>query len=45
MYKMFEFLNGAPYVICVQLKYFYFFVFCFEGILFVLCVTMCECGW
>ena len=25
---MFEFLHGAPYAICVGLKYFYFFVFC-----------------
>ena len=28
MYEMFEFLHGAPYAFCVELKYFYFFVFC-----------------
>ena len=27
VYEMFEFLHGAPYAICVELKYFYFFVF------------------
>ena len=27
MYEMFEFLHGDPYAICVELKYFYFFVF------------------
>ena len=32
-------------VICVELKYFYFFVFCFGGILYVSCVTVCGCGW
>ena len=35
MYEMFEFPHGVPYVICIELKYFYFFVFCFGGILFV----------
>ena len=45
MYQMFELLHGAPYAICVELKYFYFFVFCFGGILFVSCVTVCGCGW
>ena len=30
--------------ICVELKYFYLFVFCFGGILFVLCVTLRGCG-
>ena len=44
MYDMFEFLHGAPYAICVELKYLYFFVFCFGGILFVSCVTGCGCG-
>ena len=44
MYEMFEFLHGVPYAICVELKYFYLFVFCFGGILFVLCVTVCVCG-
>ena len=36
--RCFEFLHGAPYAICVELKYFYFFVFCFGGILFVVVV-------
>ena len=45
VYEMFEFLHGAPYAICVELKYLYFFVFCFGGILFVSCVTLCGCGW
>ena len=27
-YEMFEFLHGAPYAICIELKYFNFFVFC-----------------
>ena len=44
MYEMFEFLHGAPYAICVELKYFYLFVFCFGGILVVSCVTVCGCG-
>ena len=41
---MLEFLHGAPYAICVELKYIYFFVFCFGGILFVSCLTVCRCG-
>ena len=45
MYEMFQFLHGAPYAICVELKYLYLFVFCFGGILFVSCVTVCGCGW
>ena len=47
MYEMFEFLHGAPYAICVELKYFYFFVLCvlFWRFLFVSCVTVCGCGW
>ena len=45
MYEMFEFLHGVPYAICVELKYLYFIVFCFGGILFVSCVTMCGCVW
>ena len=44
MYEMFEFLHGAPYAICVQLKYLYLFVLCFGGILFVSCVTLYGCG-
>ena len=32
MYEMFEFLHGARYAICVELKSFFFFVFCFGGI-------------
>ena len=43
MYEMFEFLHGFHYAICIELKYLYFFVFCFGGILFVSCVT--ACGW
>ena len=43
--RCFEFLRGAPYAICVDLKYFYLFVFCFGGILMVSCVTVCGCGW
>ena len=45
MYEMFEFLHGAPYAICVELFFFNFVVFCFGGILFVSCVTVCGCGW
>ena len=45
MYEMFEFLHGAPYAICVELKYFYLFVFCFGCILFVSCVKVCGSGW
>ena len=30
MYEMFEFLNGTLYAMCVELKYFYFFVFVLE---------------
>ena len=45
VYEMFEFLHGAPYAICVELKYFFVCVFCFGGILFVSCVTVCGCGW
>ena len=44
MYEVFEFLHCALYVICVELKYFYVFVFCFGGILFLSCVTMCRSG-
>ena len=36
---------GSPYAIRIELKYFYLFVFCFGGILFVSCVTVCGCGW
>ena len=43
VYEMFKFLHGAPYAICIDLKYYYLFVFCFGGILFVSCVT--GCGW
>ena len=32
---MFKFFHGAPYAICVELKNFYLFVFCFGGLLFV----------
>ena len=44
MYCAHEFLHGAPYAVCVELKHFYLFVFGFGGLLFVLCVTVCGCG-
>ena len=28
-HEMLEFLHGAPYAVCVELKNFYLFVFCF----------------
>ena len=30
MYEIFEFLHGAPYAICVELKYFYVLSFVLE---------------
>ena len=30
---MFKFFHGAPYAVCVELKNFYLFVFCFGGLL------------
>ena len=37
----FEFLNGAHYAVCLELKNFYLFcVFCFGGLLFVSCITV-----
>ena len=44
---MFKFFHGAPYAVCVELKNFYLFVFCFGGLLFVACVGVCGCvrGW
>ena len=48
VHEMIEFLHGAPYAVCVDLKNFYLFVFCFGGILFVSCVGVCGCeelGW
>ena len=44
-HDMLEFLHGAPYAVCVELKNFYLFVFCFGGLLFVSCVTVCRYGW
>ena len=41
---MFKFFHGAPYAVCVELKNFYLFVFCFGGLLFVACVGVCGCG-
>ena len=41
---MFKFFHGAPYAVCVELKNFYLFVFCFGGLLFVACVGVCKCG-
>ena len=35
---MFKFFHGAPYAVCVELKNFDLFVFCFGGLLFVACV-------
>ena len=35
---MFKFFHGAPYAVCVGLKNFYRFVFCFGVLLFVSCV-------
>ena len=47
-HEMLEFLHGAPYAVCVVLKNFYLFVFCFGGLFFVSCVGVWECeelGW
>ena len=44
VHEMFEFLPGAPYATCIELKYFIYLCF-FGGILFVLCGTTCGCGW
>ena len=44
-HEILEFLHGAPYAVCVDLKNCYLFVFCFGGLLFVSCVTVCRCGW
>ena len=33
--QMSKFFHGAPYAVCVELKNFYLFVFCFGGLLFV----------
>ena len=43
-HEMLEFLQGAPYAVCVELKNFYLFLFCFGGLLFVSCVGVCGCG-
>ena len=44
--RCFEFLHGAPYAVCVELKNFYLFVFCFGGLLFVPCVgSWGGCCW
>ena len=32
------------FYVCVELKNFYLFVFCFGGLLFVACVGVCGCG-
>ena len=39
-HEMIEFLHGAPYAVCVELKNVYLFVFCFGGLLFVAGVGM-----
>ena len=44
MHEMLKFFHGAPYAVCVELKNFYLFVFCFGGLLFVSCVGVCGCG-
>ena len=41
---MFKFFHDAPYAVCVELKNFYLFVFCFGGLLFVACVGVRGCG-
>ena len=43
---MLEVFHGVPYAICVELKNFYLFVFCFEVevLRFVSCVAVCRCG-
>ena len=41
MYEMFEFLHGAHYAICVDLKFFYFFCFGLE----VFCIVSCVRLW
>ena len=40
-HEMIEFLHGAPCAVCVELKNFYLFVFCFGGLLFVSCMGVC----
>ena len=34
---MFKFFHGAPYAVCVELKNFYLFVFCFGGLVCCVC--------
>ena len=43
-HEMLDFLHGAPYAVCVELKNVYLFVFCFGGLLFVSCVGVCGYG-
>ena len=43
-HEMLKFFHGAPYAVCVELKNFYLFVFCFGGLLFVSCVGVCGAG-
>ena len=43
-HDMITFFHGVPYAVCVELKYFYIFVFCLGGLLFVSCVGVCGCG-
>ena len=33
-HEMLKFFHGTPYAVCVELKNFYFYVFCFGGVLF-----------
>ena len=32
-HEMLKYFHGAPYAVCVELKKFYIFVFCFGGLL------------
>ena len=34
---MFKFFHGTPYAVCVELKNFYLFVFCFGGLVCYVC--------
>ena len=43
-HEMLKFFHGAPYAVCVELKNFDLFVFCYGGLLFVSCVGVCWCG-
>ena len=40
---MIEFIHGAPYAVCVELRIFISLCFVLE-VLFVTCVAVCGCG-